>query len=528
MSTLAERAADLSPQEKRAPGPAAAQEGAGSPVVPAVVRPAAALVPRPAGRPAAPLYNVPVAVRLTGPLDVGALWSRACDERRPPPRGPADHLRARADGQPVQVVAPSADLAVAGRSTCATLPAEERESRGPAAGRRGGPAALRPGAGPAAARHAAAARRPASTSLLLDAAPHRLRRLVAGRAAARAGGALRGLRARAGRSRCRSCRSSTPTSPSGSAQWLQGEVLERAARLLEAPAGRRHARAGAADRPAAAGRPDASAAHCSRSSLPADLADAVRSAGRAGGRTLFMMLLAAFQALLHRYSGQEDICVGTPIANRTRPETEGLIGFFVNTLVLRADLSGDPDLPRAAGAGRGRRAWAPTPTRTCPSRRWSRSCSRSATSAARRSSRSMFVLQNAPHAGGRVCRPEAAASGTSTPARPSSTCRCTWSSSERRPARARWSTAPTCSRRRRRRGWPGHFRRPAGGPPAPTPTGRSSELPLLDRRRAAPAGRAGTTPAVDYPQEHAAAPPGRGAGRAHARRRGRRAARAAR
>ncbi len=55
-----------------------------------------------------------------------------------------------------------------------------------------------------------------------------------------------------------------------------------------------------------------------------------------------MTLLAAFQTLLYRYSGQEDIAVGSPIAGRTRSETERLIGFFVNTLVLRSDLSGDP------------------------------------------------------------------------------------------------------------------------------------------------------------------------------------------
>ena len=55
-----------------------------------------------------------------------------------------------------------------------------------------------------------------------------------------------------------------------------------------------------------------------------------------------MTLLAAFQVLLYRYTGQEDVAVGSPIANRRRPEIEGLIGFFVNTLVLRADLSGNP------------------------------------------------------------------------------------------------------------------------------------------------------------------------------------------
>ena len=60
------------------------------------------------------------------------------------------------------------------------------------------------------------------------------------------------------------------------------------------------------------------------------------------GATLFMTLLAAFQVLLSRYSGQTDICVGTPVANRTRIEVEPLIGFFVNTLVMRTDLSGEP------------------------------------------------------------------------------------------------------------------------------------------------------------------------------------------
>jgi len=60
------------------------------------------------------------------------------------------------------------------------------------------------------------------------------------------------------------------------------------------------------------------------------------------GVTLFMTLLAAFQILLHRYSGQDDIVIGVPIANRNRAELEPLIGFFVNTLVVRTDLSGNP------------------------------------------------------------------------------------------------------------------------------------------------------------------------------------------
>ncbi|WP_095988189.1 non-ribosomal peptide synthase/polyketide synthase [Cystobacter fuscus] len=73
--------------------------------------------------------------------------------------------------------------------------------------------------------------------------------------------------------------------------------------------------------------------------LSRTLSDALKSFGQKHGATPFMVLMAAFQALLHRYSGQDDLCVGTPIAGRNRSEIEGLIGFFVNTLVLRARIS---------------------------------------------------------------------------------------------------------------------------------------------------------------------------------------------
>jgi amino acid adenylation domain-containing protein/thioester reductase-like protein len=76
--------------------------------------------------------------------------------------------------------------------------------------------------------------------------------------------------------------------------------------------------------------------------VPLALAEATGALARREGCSLFMVLLAAFQALLQRYSGQDDLCVGTPIAGRNRAEVEGLVGFFVNTLVLRTDLSGDP------------------------------------------------------------------------------------------------------------------------------------------------------------------------------------------
>ncbi|HEV7515307.1 MAG TPA: amino acid adenylation domain-containing protein, partial [Thermoanaerobaculia bacterium] len=92
--------------------------------------------------------------------------------------------------------------------------------------------------------------------------------------------------------------------------------------------------------------------------LPVALVGRLRALGRgapgtAGGQqgpaTLFMVLLAAWSAFLSRISGQEEVVVGTPIANRTRRETEGLIGFFVNTLALRTDVAGNPDFTALLG-----------------------------------------------------------------------------------------------------------------------------------------------------------------------------------
>ncbi len=80
-----------------------------------------------------------------------------------------------------------------------------------------------------------------------------------------------------------------------------------------------------------------------------DLADRLRRLTQRENVTLFMLLLASFQALLSRYSGQTDIPIGVPIANRPRAELEPLIGFFANTLVLRGDLAGDPSFAELLG-----------------------------------------------------------------------------------------------------------------------------------------------------------------------------------
>ncbi len=76
--------------------------------------------------------------------------------------------------------------------------------------------------------------------------------------------------------------------------------------------------------------------------IPRHLADALIALGQREGATLFMVCLAAFQTLLHRYTAQDDIAVGSPIAGRYRKEIEGLIGFFTNTLVMRTNFSGQP------------------------------------------------------------------------------------------------------------------------------------------------------------------------------------------
>jgi len=81
--------------------------------------------------------------------------------------------------------------------------------------------------------------------------------------------------------------------------------------------------------------------------LSPELSQDLNKLSREKGVTLFMTLLTAFKVLLYRYTGQEDILVGTPIANRTRSELAGLIGFFVNTLVLRTDLAGNTSFSEA-------------------------------------------------------------------------------------------------------------------------------------------------------------------------------------
>jgi amino acid adenylation domain-containing protein len=120
-------------------------------------------------------------------------------------------------------------------------------------------------------------------------------------------------------------------------EWLQGALLEKqieywkrrldGVQPLELPA----------DRPRPPVQTYAGARYDFE--LPQELTRRLQALGQSAGATLFMTLMAAFQTLLHRYTGEEDICVGTPIAGRTRLDTESLIGFFVNTLVLRTTVA---------------------------------------------------------------------------------------------------------------------------------------------------------------------------------------------
>lgn len=129
--------------------------------------------------------------------------------------------------------------------------------------------------------------------------------------------------------------------------WLRGEVLEKqlgywreqlaGAPTLDLPTDRQ--------RPAIQTYNGA----VKRFKISSTLTDSLKGISQRHGVTLFMTILAAFKVLLHRYSQQDDIVVGSPIAGRNRPEIEGLIGFFANTLVLRTDLSGDPTFSELLG-----------------------------------------------------------------------------------------------------------------------------------------------------------------------------------
>jgi amino acid adenylation domain-containing protein len=281
--------------------------------------------------PGSPLYNIHGVLRVTGPLDAGRL-ERALGavERR------HESLRtvfAAPGDEPVQVIIPprfslwNVDLS--------GLPAEEREARAQAL------------AAEEEVRPFELDRGPLWRAALLRLGGDDHRLLLTIHHIVSDGWSL-GILLREVAALYEEGDAALPPLPVQYADWavwqqrrLRGEVLERglsawrgrlagAPPLLELPT----------DRP----RPAVQAFRGAHRTylLPAGLATAAGTLARREGATLFMVLLAAFQSLLARWSGQRDLVIGTPDAGRSRVEVEGLIGFFVNTLPLRVRFAGDP------------------------------------------------------------------------------------------------------------------------------------------------------------------------------------------
>ncbi|HEX7238878.1 MAG TPA: condensation domain-containing protein, partial [Longimicrobiaceae bacterium] len=286
--------------------------------------------------PGIPTYNLRAALRLQGSLDTAALERALAETVRR--HEPLRTVLAEAEGGCVQVILPEAPVALP-REELGALPEDEREDelRRRLYARSAEPFDLR--AGPLFR----------ARLLRLDPAEHVL--LLGMHHAVADGwsidvlhrelGALYGAFARGEPSPL----PELPVRYADYAAWqreqLAGGALEEglawwrerlagAPAVLELPTDR--------PRPAVPGR--RGAAHPFE--VEPGAAERLRSLARAEGATLFMALLAAFDVLLARYAGSDDVVVGTPVAGRTRPELEGLVGFFVNTLALRADLSGDP------------------------------------------------------------------------------------------------------------------------------------------------------------------------------------------
>ncbi len=296
--------------------------------------------------PGSPLYNIPAALRIEGPLDAAVL-ARCLGEvvRR------HEALRtvfAAPQGTPVQVIQPAGPFALA-VVDLSGLPAEEREARAVAL------------AAEEAGRPFDLSRGPLLRASLLRLGERDHVVALTLHHIASDGWSM-GILVReiaalypafaAGRP------SPLPELPVQYADfavwqssWLRGEVLEGEIAwwrgqlaglppLLELPT----------DRPRPAAQSHLGAVRPVR--LSAGLTRDLEALARREGATLFMVLLAGFQALLARYSHQDDLAVGSPVAGRNRVETEGLIGFFVNTLVLRGDLSGAPTFHELLGRAR--------------------------------------------------------------------------------------------------------------------------------------------------------------------------------
>ncbi len=296
--------------------------------------------------PGSAAYNMPLAVRLAGDLDVAAL-ARALAEivRRHEP------LRTTfpegADG-PVQAVAPAMPAALVSLPV-ADLSGLPEERRGHEARRVAAAEAQRP---------FDLARGPLFRPLLLQLAA-REHRLIATQHHIASDGWSMGIFAREMAALYAAFRGGLPSPlPEPTIAYADWASWQR--RLLAGPAGARQREywrarlAGAPEllelptegpRPAVQGHRGGLRAR----RLPAELSAGVRRLAVSAGATPFLAVLAAWKGLLCRVTGQLDLVVGVPVAGRTRREVEGLIGFFLNTLALRTDLAGDPGFGELLG-----------------------------------------------------------------------------------------------------------------------------------------------------------------------------------
>jgi amino acid adenylation domain-containing protein len=286
--------------------------------------------------PSTSAYNIPTAVRLKGRLD-GAALGRTLDEvvRR------HEILRTSygtVEGQPVQVVAPAGGVKLA-LTDLGGLPEPERESRllRLAAEEARGPFDLARGP----LLRAALVRLAADEHVLLLTLHHIVSDGWSQGVLVREVGALYEAFTEGRESPLEELPVQYADFAHWQRRWLAGEVLERHLGYWRRQLG---GRLPALELPSDRPRPEVQSFRGASLTLvlPAGLGESLGAVCRREGVTLFMLLLAAFKVLLYRYTGQEDVVIGSPIANRNRIEVEGLIGFFVNTLALRTDLSGDP------------------------------------------------------------------------------------------------------------------------------------------------------------------------------------------
>ncbi|MEW5931824.1 MAG: condensation domain-containing protein, partial [Gemmatimonadota bacterium] len=286
--------------------------------------------------PGSPAYNMPAALRLRGVLDTAAL--RASLDALVRRHEALRTTFAERGGVPVQVVHPAAPVELV-ELDLGALPEAEREAE---AGRLAVAEALRPfdlARGPLL--RSTLVRLGGEEHVLLFTLHHVVSDGWSTQVLVREVSAFYAAFSRGEEPRLPELPVQYADFAAWQRAWLAGGVLEAqvdfwrerlagAPPLLEIPT----------DRPRTQAQGARTGTH--RLTLPAEVSRALRALSRREGTTLFMTLLAGWQALLSKYSGQDDVVVGTPVAGRTRRETEGLIGFFVNMLALRGDLGGDP------------------------------------------------------------------------------------------------------------------------------------------------------------------------------------------